>query len=138
MKITILKYSRKIQIVGNEFHGFNDISDETLNDCAYEISESKMEWIDKEGSGTPESYLNRWKFKINRAIPDEVFEAFNSVWFFVSVNRNRETLKRHFAYALSDERGSLNWFEQFMIQVRNEPFTLRFQEDLGVKEPKLL
>lgn len=137
-RIILLKYSRKIQIIGNKFHSFNDIDDKTLDRLAHEIIGSKMEWIDITGDGTPESYLNRWKFKTRKGTPDEIFDAFNNVWFYVVVNKNRDTLKRHFAYALSDEKGSLKWFELFMIQVFNEPFSLSFQKDLGVKKPKLI
>lgn len=132
-KITMQRYSM------NSIYGAKTIyemNDDTLNDLWREIGYSKAEWIDKEGNGNPEKYLKQWYFFDTKKTDDDVYEFFNIVLFFVNTHENYKSLKHHFALALSDARASNDWFELFINYVISEPFRLKFQKDLGIKEPK--
>lgn len=133
-KITIQKYSRNRNIYQSTIW---EMKENTLKDLGYEMWKTKMEWVDVEGDGDGESYLNRFQFLPERSLED-IFELFNMILFFINTHENYKSLKHHFAFALSDEIGSMYWFEHFLNYVIVEPFHLKFQKELGVKEPKYI
>lgn len=113
-----------------------EIDEERIKELWRKLGYSRGAWIDKEGTGTPESYLRTFGISDKKMSEDEISEMFNLVLFFISTHENYNVLKHHLAFALSDEKDSMSWFERFIDYIYTEPFTLKFQKDLGIPEPK--
>jgi hypothetical protein len=109
-----------------------DVSDEIIGDKTREEFRVKMRLVDVKGELTKESYIKKWKF-IPELSEDRLFGMFNDILFYVNTHENHEVLENHLSFALSDRKGSLNYFELFVKITLSEPFYLRFQKDLGIK-----
>lgn len=126
------KYRRK-----KPFHGpILEINEDILVDEYHKLGLSSGAWIDREGNGSPETYLNQFNIISGKMSEEDLVELFNMVLFFVNTHENYKILKHHLAFALSDEKNSLKWFERFILFAYTEEFTLKFQKDLGISEPK--
>lgn len=113
-----------------------EINEDILVDAHRKLEISSGAWIDRDGNGSPETYLNQFNIIAGKMSEEDLVELFNMVLFFVSTHENYKVLKHHLAFALSDEKDSLKWFERFILFAYTEEFTLKFQKDLGISEPK--
>jgi len=112
-----------------------EMDEDTLNDYMRKLFNSKMEWLDIEGSSTPESYLKMWDFPIKKS-NDQINSLFDNILFFINTHENYKFLKQSFSLALSDEKGSSDSFEFFINFVPTIPLYPKLQKKFGFKEVK--
>lgn len=130
-KLMINKYSKKVNPYDKTIW---EMKEEDLIDRGRELWLSYAEWLDKEGK-SKEDYLKQFGI-IQELSRENISKLFDIMLFFINTHKNYESLKHQFSFALSDEEGSMSWFETFIKYVYAEPFYLKFQTDLGIKEPK--
>ena len=92
----------------------------------FELLEVNGKWINKNAdmaliygnrlNPTPENFLKlSTPFeKAKEKTPEEVMKMFRIIWFNIICSENYEVMLNSFAWALSDEEDSLEWFELFI------------------------
>jgi hypothetical protein len=94
---------------------------------------SNMFLLDKDGNITIEQFLEqKGIFKLEEKTLKEIRSTFNEVLFFINSCDNYNFMQQSFAWALSDEEDSMEWFKLF---INNDIFPKEELKDaIGIKK----
>jgi hypothetical protein len=134
-KILIKKYSKKSYFY-NENELLWNMKEKDYNSYLEELALDKLFYIDLDGNLNPDKYLKIF-YSTQKKSDKEIGELFNIILFYINTHENYKSLKHYFSLALSDENGSMDWFELFLNYVQNIRFYLKLQQELGIKNPKM-
>jgi hypothetical protein len=129
LKIAFNKYSN---LQGVRFEEpILDSNDEKLLSHAKNLWDRKLEFFDGKGTFTPESYIKALNFT-PKLSEDQLSTLFNQTFFYINTHENSKKLKKYLSVALSDEEGSLDWFELLILKVMSENFYINLEKMLKI------